>query len=68
MAYQREPGSPHDHDLSRAAQADRIWTGRPFLVAVALMLGFGALVFGSLSWNAENTGPSTRTVAMEPVR
>ena len=68
MAYQREPGSPYDHDLSRAAQIDRLWTGRSIRVAVALMLAFGALIFASLSWNAENTGPATRTVATEPVR
>ena len=68
MAYQREPGSPHDHDLSRAAQEDRLWTGRPILLAVAVILAFGGLVFGSLLWNAENTGPATRTVATEPVR
>ena len=67
MAYQRQPG-PNDHDLSRAAQEDRIWTGRSVLVALAMMIAFGALIFGSLAWNAESTGPATRTVATEPVR
>jgi hypothetical protein len=68
MAYQREPGSSHDHDLSRAAQVDRLWTGHATRVAVVLVLALGALIFGSFLWNAENTGPATHPVATEPVR
>jgi|SoiMethySBSTD1v2_1073268.scaffolds.fasta_scaffold4885570_2 hypothetical protein len=68
MAYQREPGSPHDHDLSRAAMEDRLWSARSTVVAIALVLAIGVLVVGSMAWNDQNTGPATRSAPAEPTR
>jgi hypothetical protein len=68
MAYQREPGSPHDHDLSRAAMKDSLWSARSTVVVIALVLAIGALVVGSMAWNDQNTGPATHTAPAQPAR
>ena len=67
MAYQREPGSRHDHDLSRPAMKQSMWSPRT-AVAIGLVLSVGAFVVGSMVWNDRNTGPATRSAPAQPTR
>jgi hypothetical protein len=68
MAYQREPGSSHDHDLSRAAMKQSMWSPLSTAIAIGLLLAVGALVVGSLAWNDQNNGPATRSAPAHATR